>query len=266
MAILQDRLVDAPWMSAPMRRLPGIQPLRPGDWLRVDSAYGAQLSEKARLLETRPTDVLVLSDGAHAAAEELLDRVLSELDAIAGFVRSAETVTRPDGVVVRPDPARPLATLSRLVQEDFCILQKQGDEHVLTGALLCFPASWTLAEKIGRPLIAIHEPVASYDADIARRVQRLFDAIRPDQPLWRANALFYDDPTLYQPRREAATRSDPGSGAPYIRSERQCLLRLPETQAVVFSIHTTQVARERLTGAQVEGLTSHPISHVETII
>ena len=31
-------------------------------------------------------------------------------------------------------------------------------------------------------------------------LQRLFDAIRPEQPLMRYNALLYADPTLHQPR------------------------------------------------------------------
>jgi hypothetical protein len=110
-----------------------------------------------------------------------------------------------------------------------------------------------LGEKLGRPLLGIHIPVASYDPDLARRVQRLFDAIRPEQPLWRANALVYRDPTLHQPRRENAPRTDRRGGS-YVRSERQCLLRLPETRAVVFSIHTYVVDIATLSPAELAGL------------
>uniref|UniRef100_UPI002E26F16C heme-dependent oxidative N-demethylase subunit alpha family protein n=1 Tax=Mesobaculum littorinae TaxID=2486419 RepID=UPI002E26F16C len=35
----------------------------------------------------------------------------------------------------------------------------------------------------------------------------------------------------------------PGAEAPYLRSERQGLLRLPESRAVVFTIHTYMVRR-----------------------
>ena len=152
---------------------------------------------------------------------------------------------RPDGAVVPLDRAAPLLTLGRLVQEDLCILEAEGGAHVLTGAILCFPASWTLAEKIGRPLLAIHAPVAAYDAEIARRVQRMFDAIRPDRPLWRGNSLLYDDATLHQPRREGEHRPAPVART-YVRSERQCFVRLPETRAVVFSIHTYVLRRSDL--------------------
>jgi hypothetical protein len=134
-----------------------------------------------------------------------------------------------------------------LVQEDICILQKRGEEHVLTGAILCFPASWRLSEKFMRPLIDIHLPVDRYDENVARRVQRLFDGIQPGRPLWRYNALWYEDAELYQPRSAQEPRhiKDPGT-APYLRSERQTLLRLPQTQAVIFSIHTYVLAAERL--------------------
>ena len=112
-------------------------------------------------------------------------------------------------MIVPLDPDQPLLTLGRLFQEDFCILEQTGPEHALTAAILCFPASWTLSQKLGRPMTEIHIPVESYTPDIARRVQRLFDAIRPDQPLWRANSLIYDDPTLHQPRLEGERRPRP---------------------------------------------------------
>ena len=51
--------------------------------------------------------------------------------------------------------------------------------------------------------------------------------------MWRFNLLEYSDPTLYQPYRLS-----PDQAASYIRSERQTFLKLPETGAVVFGIHT----------------------------
>ena len=248
MMILHDTLPFAPWTQPHARRLPGVMPLARADWLMVDTAYGAQMAERARLLATRKRDVLALLPQAHDAASELLDNVLRDMPA-HGFTVTPEAILRPDGVTVHPDPARPLWTLGHLLQADFCILQKQGDEHMLTGAVLCFPSSWTLAEKLGRPLMRIHAPVAQYDQDMGQRVQRMFDLIRPDQPLWRANILRYTNPALYQPRAEYAPKDKDGGGD-YIRSERQVLLKLPQTGAVVFSIHTAQVRRCDLTDDQ----------------
>lgn len=252
-AILQSRLPFAPWMDPRTARLPGILPVEGDDWLRVDDAFAAQMAERDRLFAEKPDLVVGMLESARPAAEELLALVLAQLAAAPGYRVGADSVLRPDGVEVALDRARPMAVLARLVQEDLCLMEKQGDEHVLTAAALCFPASWWLTEKLGRPLLGIHVPVPSYDDDVARRVQRLFDAIRPGQMLWRANALVYRDPTLHQPRREADPRTDRRGGS-YVRSERQVLRRLPESRAVVFSIHTWVVRIETLSPEELAGL------------
>lgn len=237
-AILQTRLRDRPWDAPHTARLPGIVPVPLGDWLRVDEAFGAQMARRAALIAQRGGEVMACLPGAEPAAHELFETVRRALPGL-GFDDHGDSVTRPDGHVVQVTGA-PLACLARLVQEDFCLLEKQGDEHVLRAALLTFPASWTLHEKLGRPLSLIHGPVAAYDAGIATRVQRLFDAARPDRVLCRVNALLYRDPELFQPRREADPRGEEDRGRfAYLRSERQCLRRLPDSGAVVFSIHTS---------------------------
>lgn len=237
MAILQDRLPVMAWMDPRTARLPGIQPVTDDSWLVVDEVFAGQMAERDRLIAEVPALVHGLQESARPAAEELYAAVLAKLRQTQGYRIGAESALRPDGVEVALDPQRPLLTLGRLVQEDLCLMQKQGDEHVLTGAVLCFPASWTLAEKLGRAMIAVHRPVEQYGADLAKRVQRMFDMIRPEQPLWRMNFNVYAAPDLFHPRREDDPRKERRDGD-FMRSERQCLLRLPQTQAVVFSIHT----------------------------
>ena len=246
MAVLHASLPFRPWADPRLARLPGIQPLDPADWLRVDEVHAAQMAERDRLIATRPEDVHALLPQAEEAARELCGAVLERLPAL-GFVAEGPAWRRPDGCLITPDPAQPLLSLGRLVQEDLCLMQAGPEgHHVLTGAILCFPASWTLAEKLGRGLPGIHGPVAGYAGDLAVRVQRLFDAIRPEAPLWRANALTYADPALHQPRREGQTKPRTRGPDGYVRSERQCLLRLPVSRAVVFSIHTYVVRADTL--------------------
>ncbi|UWR21306.1 DUF3445 domain-containing protein [Sulfitobacter sp. S190] len=219
--------------------LPGVAPAAADDWLRVDDAYAGQMAARADLLRTRRGDVLYLEEDARAAACEVLEAALAILPGL-GFGIGADEAVCPDGRRVTLDRGDPLGTLGVLVQQDICLMQKRGDAHVLTGAVLCFPASWRLAEKAGRPLVTIHDPVPEYDAGLARRVQRLFDGVRVGRPLWRFNRLWYDDPALFQPRSaQEPRRIAPDSrAAPYIRSERQCIVRMPRTDVVVFSIHT----------------------------
>ncbi len=255
--VLHSALPFAPWADPRTRKLPGILPLDPADWLVVDEVYGAQMRLRDRLIAGREPEVHALLPRGEAAAAELYAMVLDRLPGL-GFRLAADTALRPDGVTVPLDPARPLLTLGRLCQEDFCLMEQgEGEaEPVLTGAILCFPSGWRLSEKIGRAMLRIHLPVAKYDEDVARRVQRLFDAIRPEQPLWRANAHFARAP-LFNPLSETQGKDPADLEMPWIRSERQCLLRLPRTRAVVFSIHTFLVPLEALTPEQTAALAEH---------
>jgi hypothetical protein len=257
-AVLQRHLPFAPWMDPRTLRLPGMLPVEGDDWLRIDEAFAGQMAERDRLIATTPGLVQALLPRGRAAADELIETVLARLAATGAYAAEGGALRRPDGVAVALDPGQPLLTLGRLVQEDLCLLEAEGPEHVLTGAILCFPAGWTLSEKLGRPLTRIHHPVAAYDDGIAARVQRLFDAIRPERPMWRANALLYDDPALFQPRREGQPRPKPTANA-YVRSERQCLVRLPRTRAVVFSIHTYLLAAGHIAPGALAAL--HALRH-----
>lgn len=227
--ILQERLPDAQTGDP---RLPGTAPCGADDWLRVDEAYAAQMDYRAQLLAQQQKAVLYEDRAALDANLEVLDEALKVLPGL-GFGVSRATVACPDGRIVAIDRDRPLYTVGLLVQEDICVLQKQETEHVLTSAVLCFPANWRLAEKINRPLTRIHDPVDEYDDNIARRVQRLFDGVRVGHPLWRYNRLTYADADLHQPYRRAVDQA-----MPFVRSERQCILRMPKTGAVIFTIHT----------------------------
>jgi hypothetical protein len=243
--ILQSTLPEE--MRAP-RPLPGVAPCAPDDWLRVDEAYGAQMAYRRRLLAEKGPAVLWCDPAARAAAEEVLEEALKIMPGL-GFRVTEESITCPDGARVAIDARDPLGTLGQALQQDICILQKEGAEHLLTGAVLCFPANWRLAEKALRPLTAIHAPVPEYDGDLARRVQRLFDGVRVGRPLWRCNRLTYVDPDLHQPvRRQTEGRHR------FLRSERQCILRLPRSDAVIFTIHTFVL--ERAAQAEVAGAAS----------
>jgi len=256
--ILQDRLPDAPWRESSFRRLPGMRAIGPDDWVFVDGAYRAQMRLREDLLAARRDDVLAVLPEAVPAADEVLELALDVLVRRPEFDVTAGAVLRPDGRAVAIARDDPLGTVGRILQEDVCILEKQGDEHVLTGAVLVFPSGWTLAQKLGRPLLRIHRPVAEYDGDVGRRVQRLFDGLRVGRPLMRSNLLWHGEPMLFAPRTEENPRDPEAEMPPYLRSERQCLVRLPRTGAVIFTIHTTVMATAALSPEDRAALTHRP--------
>jgi len=243
--ICQTRYPDALRVARP---LPGIAPLAPDGWIETDEAYGAQMARRETLIKDQRDQVLAYSDESLDARVEVLALALELLRTRAGYSVSQRSVSSPDGRIVDLS-GEPLETLGQLIQEDICILEKPagGSEHVLSAACLCFPASWMLSEKIARPMVAIHEPVDEYDDLIARRVQRLFDGVQVGRPLWRFNQLWYLDAELHQPRSAFARSEDvTDRQRNFLRMEKQSLVRLPKTRAVVFSIHTFVLKRENV--------------------
>ena len=219
--------------------LPGTRPVSPDEWIICDDAFSQQMALRDQLIETKKDKVLAISDEAQEAAVELLKMTLDFCVSKLGYKRNVNKIIRPDKVSVEIDLNEPMTVLGRLVQNDFCILQKKDDEHVLTAAALCFPASWSLEEKFLKPLIDIHFPVKAYDDNIAKRVQRLFDGLQINRPVWRFNALYYEDPNLFQPRSVNQPRRKPAPNkVKYFRSERQTIIKLPESGAIIFGIHT----------------------------
>ncbi len=228
-----------PFDASTEKPLPGTAPLDPDQWLMIDDAYDAQMALRQDLITTKRDQVVAIDPAAMPAAQELLGQVVDYFTRTRAMQAADGVVQTPDGRRVPVDYGDPMGCMGQIAQNDFAIMEQRGDEHVLTAAVLCFPASWLLAEKFMHGLIGIHDPVDPYDDKIARRVQRLFDGIQVDRPLWRFNALRYADPALFQPRSMYARR--PGEErhtARYLRSERQTLIRLPKSRAVVFGIHT----------------------------
>lgn len=256
MEICQDVLPFEIWAKPATSRLPGIQPLPLSDWLWVDEAYAKQMAYRTQLIAERPADVIAQEPGTEDALAELLETVLAEIPAL-GFEVRGDVVTCPGGRVVTVNRAHVLHSLGHILQQDLCLHQKPdgADEHHLMAAVLCFPASWRLADKIGRPLSGVHAPVDPYDETMGRRVQRMFDAMPTDRALWRGNALLYGDPDLFQPRRHEERRLPPEHDrAVWMRSERQVLRKLPVTGAVVFAIHTFVLPVSKLTPVQQNSL------------
>jgi hypothetical protein len=256
--ILQERLFDAPWGEPSFRRLPGMRPVGADEWILVDEAYPGQMALRDRFLALRREEVVAALPKAREPANEMLEMTLATLARRSDFTVGPAFVTRPDGVAVPVEPGDPFGTVGRLLQEDVCLLEKRGEEHVLTGAVLVFPSGWTLGQKIGRPLLRIHAPVAPYDDETGRRVQRLFDGLKPGRPLMRANLLWHGSPALHQPRREGEPKPLAAQGDRYLRSERQCLVRLPRTGAVIFTIHTCVVEAARLAPGERAALARRP--------
>jgi hypothetical protein len=240
---------DRPW-----RLTMGMRPLDAARWLEVDGQRGPELAHKQQLLTSDHDRVVATRSGRDEASRELLGEIVAYLtchhpDLIR--VRADGTIVETTtGAVIDPDRLHPVDAAGRLVQEDLCVMADTGSGWVLDAASVCFPNRWRLADKIGRDLLAIHGPVAGYEASLDRPMRALFDRLRPERPMWRCNWTLLDAPDLFQPEADTRRRtpldlSRPGE-ALWFRVERQTLRRFSARAAITFTIRTYVARLDRL--------------------
>jgi dimethylamine monooxygenase subunit A len=196
-------------------------------WFVIDEAREMELALRNRLLTEQRDIVFDCLATADDAASEVLELVTDWLQR-----RGIDTTTYDD---------HPLAAASRLVQDDLCLMVRHDDDWYLDAGALCFPTVWQLADKLGKPTGEVHGPVPHYASELAPRVDRFFDRLRAESPVWRRNLsvkpftlLFLPTSKADQPVGHLTTAPD---GSPFwLRSERQTLRRLPRTGAILFAI------------------------------
>ncbi len=132
-----------------------------------------------------------------------------------------------------PCPAPDLWQASQWIAEDICLLAAQQDSYQLVAASVCSPSNWCLADKIGRSVADIHAPVPGYQAILNDRVNRLYARLPPGKTLLRYNWSLQAGNALRW-RDEQVNGAD--RQRPHWRIERQTLLRLPDSGAIVFGI------------------------------
>jgi len=228
-----------PWLSM------GLHPLDLDTWLVLDDRFEAELALKRRLLAERHDEVFEARPGSEPAGQEVLELIRAWLathgEPLPRFSQplprlSAEPAAAAGGGL------HPLDEAGRLVQEDLCLMIESDGHHLLAAASLCFPSHWRLSEKMGRSLAAIHSPVTHYDQELEARVDHFFERLRPERPMWRRNLSIHNHDQLFRPEPHESPRSfapdESGLDQVWLRSERQTLVRLPHTGAVLFTIKT----------------------------
>ena len=227
----------------------GIISLNLDEWLEPDEYYYRELLEKEALLANQNNEVFQSKKGSQLAQQEVLDLIIDYMNTFhSELVRIDGDKIFIDGIkrnFSREEFAEmPLNLAGRIVQEDLCLMAPGDTGYTLEAASLCFPSRWRLIDKIGKRMVDIHSPVPDYENKLARPVDRYFDKLDINKPVWRVNWSLTDDPDLYQPIRKTSTdyarsiNSKNAGDLIFLRCERQTLRRLPNTGWILFSIKT----------------------------
>jgi hypothetical protein len=149
-------------------------------------------------------------------------------------------------------PSNPLercVALGKAWEPDLLFLRTKADaQPQLVGGCVCFPSSWSLAEKIGKPLDAIHEPVATFNAQFANPVKQFLARMKPGISWERINWGLSRSAELNQHPKRRLPRLDDSVELKevFFRVEYQSLVALPRTQSILFGIRLVLEPLEQL--------------------
>lgn len=233
----------APWQRLGAKFRLGLRARPESEWLPFDDAFGntqrrsEQIKMANALLDQQHAAVFAVSDPDHTAANEVLAMVV---DNLARF--------HPDGPPAPRRDLHPLEAAARLIPEDLLLLDPrprhtadaQFPDWVLVAAALRFPAHWRLADKMDKPLAAIHEPVPHYGAVLETPMDRFFTNMKIGPISHRWNWTVVTSPELFTPDRahNPPVRIAEGIDRLRVRMESQTLRKLPESGQILFTIRT----------------------------
>ena len=124
-------------------------------------------------------------------------------------------------------------------EPDFLLLECKADGVArLVAGCVCFPSSWSLAEKIGHPVEHIHGIVPGLNPALGNHIANFLNRLKPGAAWLRANWGLSRSPELNQhpDRRLPILDGQVNLDEVWLRIEHQALVGLPETRGVLFGI------------------------------
>lgn len=242
-----SRFAHTPYDGSKRPFTVGLEPLDLREWIEPDEFLAKHLDEKERLIADPEALVFAAEADTEAAQREVADLLVAHLPAQFPNIyelHSDHTFSVKNTgkcVDLSACSEAPLLAISRLVQEDLVLMRKGYDGYRLVAASLCFPSSWSLAEKFGGSMSAIHEGVPDFNGHrMGLMVQRIFDRLEVDKPVWRLNWSLYTDAELHHPVSglcdEVLCKPDLAFEQLHVRVEKQTLRRLPDSGDILFTI------------------------------
>ncbi|MEK7707513.1 MAG: heme-dependent oxidative N-demethylase subunit alpha family protein [Verrucomicrobiota bacterium] len=129
--------------------------------------------------------------------------------------------------------------LGKFWEADYLLLKcEAGGEIRLCGGCLCFPSSWRLSDKVGKPIEAIHAGVPGLNDSIGPAIHKFLAGLKPGVAWLRHNWGLSRSPELNQHPDRGLPRLDKKVQADevWLRVERHALVALPQSKGILFGI------------------------------
>ncbi len=230
-----------PWDgSQPLFRI-GLAPLDLANWIEPDEKLADYLGLKQELITHRRADVFAAQDDTLAAQGEVYDLLARHIAARhPQYWQTAgdEIEVVPFGRTIAADAKAPLLAAAQMVQEDLVLLRKTEAGWSVVAGCVCFPSSWRLKDKFGKPMHQVHGPVPDFGTGSrnAEMIERIFDNMKPEVPVWRLNWSLYPDGELFHGDEAREKRRTGNLDDIHLRVEYQTLRKLPASGDILFTI------------------------------
>ena len=272
-----------PYLTAGAAFEIGLRPMAMAQWLDIGPDHAAFMADKRARLAGCPPLYYRSIPRSRTAQEELLQVVAANLLRHHGGVFTADG----DGIRGAIDDSRhdlrdavrePLDVLGGIVEEDFVLFDAEDGRDIVIAASNAYTSSGRIVSCVGRDMHFAHEPVLGLNEVLAARIDRVIGNVQAGKPVVRYNwfvtpvaSRLYPDEHSQAAAAAAVVQAlaadhSRAGGLLWLRVERQSFVRLPETGALAFGIHTysdplsviaedtdSLVSLHRLLGAYSEG-------------
>lgn len=140
------------------------------------------------------------------------------------------------------DPIQLCISIGKFVETDWVLLSADAENgHPVVAGVVCFPSAWSLPEKLGLPLDAVHRPAPTVNSGLGSSIGTFLRRLKPGEAWQRENwGISADDSLDHHP--DLAVQPLTGNATPattWLRLESQLLIRLPRTNVILFGIRVT---------------------------
>jgi len=250
-----EALLPSARVSGPLRM--GLVRLEENEWLEPEP----DLAARDAVFDAHPESVIIQPE-AEAAIAELADLLASQRPLTASLSKGDGSAMSFDKLRTSGSAHGALEAMARSVWEDLCIITQRepGGPFHLSAAAVGFPTDWRIAEKIGRAMHEVHEPIHGYAEKLASPVDKFMDGLQSHNIFGRTNAFVIPSadlrymPVLPPEQRFAHVTPENAGQVLHARCERETLRRLPKSRAILFTIGIYRAPLDSLSDAAVARL------------